>query len=196
MNYKNPAIDAILDEATSWKTEMRELRSIALDLPLVEELKWGWPCYTFQGTNVVLIHAFKHYCALLFIKGALLRDPHGILIQQTKNVQAGRQVRFTGLQEIVNLKAVLHSYIQQAIELEKAGAKVAFKGVEQFAMAEEFQARLSHDPVLKQAFESLTPGRQKAYLLHFSSARQSKTREARIEKCVGLILNGKGLNDV
>ena len=195
MNMKNPKVDAFLDRATTWQEEMRLLRTLVLDPRLVEELKWGVPCYTFQGSNVVLIHAFKEYCALLFIKGALLLDEHGILIQQTKNVQAGRQVRFTGVQEIVKLKPVLQAYISAAIALEQAGLKVAFKTVEDFAVAGEFEQKMNEMPDLKKAFDALTPGRRKAYLLHFSAPKQSRTRNARIEKCLEQIFQGKGLND-
>jgi uncharacterized protein YdeI (YjbR/CyaY-like superfamily) len=196
MTKKNPLVDAFLNRATTWQKEMQKLRTIVLGCELNEELKWGVPCYTFNDSNVVLIHAFKEYCALLFIKGSLLKDEQAILIRQTSNVQAGRQVRFTSVQQVTKMKAILQSYIAQAIELEKDGVKVAFKGVEEFDIAEEFQHKLHADPALKKAFDALTPGRRKAYLLHFSAPKQSKTREARIEKCVPQIVEGKGLNEL
>jgi len=191
----NPKVDAYISKLKQWREETEKLRAIVLACPVTEELKWGVPCYTFDDKNVVLIHGFKEYCAILFVKGALLDDPKGILIQQTENVQSARQVRFTSLQDIVKLQAVLKTYIRAAIEVEKAGLKVARKSTEEFEVAEEFQNKLNKTPALKKAFEALTPGRQRAYLLHFSSAKQSKTRESRIEKCMPLILEGKGLND-
>ncbi|BEU24397.1 DUF1801 domain-containing protein [Paraburkholderia sp. 22B1P] len=191
----NPKVDAYISKLKQWREETEKLRAIVLACPVTEELKWGVPCYTFDDRNVVLIHGFKEYCAILFVKGALLNDPKGILIQQTENVQSARQVRFTSLQDIVKLQAVLKTYIRAAIEVEKAGLKVARKSTEEFEVAEEFQNKLNKTPALKKAFEALTPGRQRAYLLHFSSAKQSKTRESRIEKCMPLILEGKGLND-
>jgi uncharacterized protein YdeI (YjbR/CyaY-like superfamily) len=191
----NPKVDAYISKLKQWREETEKLRAIVLACPVTEELKWGVPCYTFDDKNVVLIHGFKEYCAILFVKGALLNDPKGILIQQTENVQSARQVRFTSLQEIVKLQAVLKTYIRAAIEVEKAGLKVARKSTEEFEVAEEFQNKLNKTPALKKAFEALTPGRQRAYLLHFSSAKQSKTRESRIEKCMPMILEGKGLND-
>ncbi|CAG9260116.1 MULTISPECIES: YdeI/OmpD-associated family protein [Paraburkholderia] len=191
----NPKVDAYISKLKQWREETEKLRAIVLACPVTEELKWGVPCYTFDDRNVVLIHGFKEYCAILFVKGALLDDPKGILIQQTENVQSARQVRFTSLQDIVKLQAVLKTYIRAAIEVEKAGLKVARKSTEEFEVAEEFQNKLNKTPALKKAFEALTPGRQRAYLLHFSSAKQSKTRESRIEKCMPLILEGKGLND-
>ena len=191
----NPKVDAYISKLKQWREETEKLRAIVLACPVTEELKWGVPCYTFDDRNVVLIHGFKEYCAILFVKGALLDDPKGILIQQTENVQSARQVRFTSLQEIVKLQAVLKTYIRAAIEVEKAGLKVVHKSTEEFEVAEEFQNRLDKTPTLKKAFEALTPGRQRAYLLHFSSAKQSKTRESRIEKCLPMILDGKGLND-
>ncbi|ALP64283.1 YdeI/OmpD-associated family protein [Paraburkholderia caribensis] len=191
----NPKVDAYIDKLEKWREETEKLRAILLECPVTEELKWGVPCYTVDDKNVVLIHGFKEYCAILFVKGALLKDPKGILIQQTENVQSARQVRFTSLQEIVKLQAVLKTYIRAAIEVEKAGLKVVHKSTEEFEVAEEFQNRLDKTPTLKKAFEALTPGRQRAYLLHFSSAKQSKTRESRIEKCLPMILDGKGLND-
>ncbi|MHC1550866.1 YdeI/OmpD-associated family protein [Phyllobacterium sp. K27] len=191
----NPKVDAFLSRAKSWKEEFAELRSIALECELTEELKWGVPCYTFQNSNIVLIHGFKAYCAMLFIQGALLKDSKNVLIQQTENVQSARQIRFTGLPEITGMKAILKDYIQEAIEVQKAGLKVDFKTTKEFAVPEEFQAKLNNLPAVKTAFYALTPGRQRAYLLHFSSAKQSKTREARIEKSLPRILEGKGLDD-
>jgi uncharacterized protein YdeI (YjbR/CyaY-like superfamily) len=192
---KNPQVDLFLNEAEKWQAEMKKLRMIILDCPLTEELKWGKPSYTFQESNIVLIHAFKEYCALLFFKGALLKDAHGILIQQTKNTQAARQIRFTNVQEIVKLQPILKAYIQEAIEVEKAGLQVPYKKTSEFKMAEEFKNKLAKTPALKAAFAALTPGRQRAYLLHFSAPKQSKTRESRIEKCLPQILKGRGLND-
>jgi uncharacterized protein YdeI (YjbR/CyaY-like superfamily) len=171
------------------------LRAIVLDCGLTEELKWGVPCYTFQKSNIVLIHVFKEYCAYLFFKGALLNDAKGILVQQTENVQAARQIRFTNVKEIVKLKATLKAYIYEAIEVEKAGLKVELKKTNEFTMPEEFQTKLDRTPALKKAFHALTPGRQRGYLLYFASAKQSKTRESRIEKYVPQILKGKGLDD-
>lgn len=191
----NPKVDAFLSKAKQWREEFEELRTIVLDCRLTEEFKWMHPCYTFQNSNVVLIHGFKEYCALLFIKGALLKDSRGILIQQTENVQAARQVRFTNAREIVKLKPILKAYIKEAIELEKAGLEVTYKKTSEFKMPEEFQRKLHQIPALKTAFEALTPGRQRGYLLYFSAAKQSKTREARIEKCMDPIFDGKGLND-
>jgi uncharacterized protein YdeI (YjbR/CyaY-like superfamily) len=195
MNDMNPRVDAYIKESGKWQEELKKLRTILLDFPLTEELKWGVPCYTFQGSNVVLMHVFKEYCALLFIKGALLHDPRGILIQQTKNVQAGRQARFTNVQEIVGLEPTLKACINEAIEVEKAGLKVDFKKTAEYIIPKEFQNKLDEIPALKDAFEALTPGRQRAYILYFSAPKLSKTREARVEKCVDLILDGMGLND-
>lgn len=195
----NPKVDFYFNKATTWKHEVEALRKIALRCGLNEELKWGVPCYTFlhagKKSNIVLIHDFKQYCALLFFKGALLQDADGILIQQTENVQSARQVRFTNVQEIVKMEPVLKAYIFEAIEVEKAGLKVELKKPEQFRMAEEFQEKLDKNARLKAAFEALTPGRQRAYLLHFSAPKQSKTRSARVEKYIPQILKGKGLND-
>lgn len=191
----NPKVDFYFDEAKKWQKEQEELRQIALDCQLTEELKWGSPCYTFQNTNVVLIHAFKDYCAFLFFKGALLSDTDNLLIRQSENVQAGRQIRFTNLQEILDLKLILKTYIYQAIEVEKAGLKVQLKKTKEFEIAAEFQKKLDEDSKLATAFKALTPGRQRAYLLYFSSAKQSKTRESRVEKCIDQILDGKGLDD-
>ncbi len=195
MNTKNPKVDIFLSKAKQWQKEFAKLRKIVLDCELTEELKWGVPCYTFEKRNIVLIHGFKDYCALLFVKGALLKDAKGILITQTENVQAARQVRFTNVPEIVKLEPVLKAYIREAIEAEKAGLTVDFKKTTEFAMVEEFQSKLAEMPALKTAFEALTPGRQRAYLLYFSAPKQSKTREARVEKCMQQILEGKGLND-
>lgn len=191
----NPEVDAFFRKTKKWREEMEKLRRIVLESGLKEDLKWRHPCYTLDGKNVVLIHGFKEYCALLFFKGALLKDPKGILVQQTKNVQAARQIRFTNAREIVAMKQVLKNYIQQAIEVEKAGLKVKLKKTSEYAVPEEFKQVLDQSPVLKTAFESLTPGRQRAYLFYFSSAKQSKTRVARIEKSVQKILDGKGMID-
>lgn len=191
----NPKVDFYFDKAKNWQEETRLLRKIVLECGLSEELKWGCPCYTFQKTNIVLIHVFKEYCALLFFKGALLHDSKSILIRQTENVQAARQARFTNVREIVKQRTILKAYIYEAIEVEKAGLKVDLKKTAEYAVPEEFQQRLNKQPALKTAFYGLTPGRQRAYLLHFSAPKQSKTRESRIEKSIKHILNGKGLND-
>jgi uncharacterized protein YdeI (YjbR/CyaY-like superfamily) len=191
----NPKVDAYLSKAKKWREELERLRMIILDCQLTEELKWGVPCYSFQESNIVLIHAFKEYCALLFIKGALLHDANGILIQQTKNVQAGRQIRFTNVREIVDMETILKAYIYEAIEVEKVGLKVNLKKTTEFIIPEEFQNKLDEIPALQTAFDALTPGRQRAYILYFSAPKQSKTRESRVEKCMQQILNGKGLND-
>jgi uncharacterized protein YdeI (YjbR/CyaY-like superfamily) len=189
----NPKVDGFLREAKKWREEFERLRMVCLDCGLTEELKWGKPCYTYQESNIVLIHGFKDYCALLFFKGALLKDPKGILVQQTENVQAARQIRFTNIREIVEMEPTLKAYIKEAKE--KAGLEVDYKKTSEFVIPEEFQDRLDESPALKKAFDALTPGRQRGYLLYFSAAKQSKTREARVEKCVQQILNGKGLND-
>jgi len=194
-NAMNPKIDVYLSNAKKWREEMEKLRAILLNCELVEELKWGKPCYTFQGTNVVLIVGFKEYCSLLFTKGALLKDTSHILIQAGENTQSARQIRFTSLREIVEMEAVLKACIHEAIEVEKAGLKVQFKKITEFAVPEEFQNKLDEIPALKAAFEGLTPGRQRAYLLYFSGAKQSKTRTLRVEKCMPQILSGKGLHD-
>jgi uncharacterized protein YdeI (YjbR/CyaY-like superfamily) len=191
----NPKVDWFFDKDTKWKKEYEQMRVLALDCGLNEELKWGCPCYTFNKTNIVLIHGFKDYCAFLFFKGALLNDPSGILIQQTKNVQSARQIRFTNLKEIVKMERTLKAYIYEAIEVEKAGIQVKLKKTNEFDMPEEFQKKLKKTPALKKAFEALTPGRQRGYLLFFSQAKQAKTREERIEKYTKHILAGKGLND-
>ena len=194
-NGMNPKVDWYFNKAKQWKEESEKLRAIILDCGLTEELRWGKPCYTFQKSNVVLIHGFKGYCALLFMKGALLKDPEGILIQQTENVQAARQIRFTNLREIVEMEPILKAYIKEAIEVEKAGLEVNYKKASEFKVPKEFQSKLDESPALKKAFAALTPGRQKGYLLYFSGAKQSKTRESRIEKCIPRILKGKGLDD-
>ncbi len=194
-NKTNPEVDFFFDKAKKWREEYEQLRIIVLDCGLTEELKWGCPCYTFEKANIVLIHGFKEYCALLFMKGALLKDPKTILVQQTENVQGARQIRFTNASEIVKIKTIIKAYIKEAIEVEKAGLKVALKKTSEFNMPEEFQTTLDDLPELKTAFYKLTPGRQRGYLLHFSSPTQSKTRKARIEKCLQQILNGQGLND-
>lgn len=191
----NPKVDAYIDREKSWKPEFEKLRAIALSSGLAEDFKWGHPCYSLDGINVVLIHGFKEYCAYLFFKGALMEDPSGILVQQTENVQAARQIRFTSAEQIGKMDNALKSYIHNAIAAEKSGAKVEMKKTSEFSMPEEFQARLDQDDSLKAAFTSLTPGRQRGYLLHFSSAKQAKTREARIDKCLPQILEGKGLDD-
>ncbi|WPU98899.1 YdeI family protein [Mucilaginibacter sp. cycad4] len=195
MNDMNPRVDFYFNKAEKWQEEIEQLRSVVLDCGLTEELKWGCPCYTFRESNIVLIHVFKEYCALLFFKGALLSDTHQILIQQTENVQAARQVRFTHMDEITEQRNILKAYIYEAVEIEKAGLKVNLKKTEEFTVAREFQHKLDTIPALKTAFEALTPGRQKAYLLHFSQPKQASTREARVEKWMPQILNGKGLND-
>jgi uncharacterized protein YdeI (YjbR/CyaY-like superfamily) len=190
----NPKVDFYFNKA-QWQEELAQLRLIVLDCGLTEELKWGVPCYTFQNSNIVLIHVFKEYCALLFFKGTLLTDPYSILIQQTENVQVARQIRFTNITEIVAQKAILETYIMEAVEIEKAGLQVPLKTTGEFTVSLEFKDKLDHIPALKTAFEALTPGRQRAYLLHFAQPKQAKTREARVEKYMSQILNGKGLND-
>jgi uncharacterized protein YdeI (YjbR/CyaY-like superfamily) len=194
-SVKNPKVDFFFSKEKKWQKEFEELRTIILDCGLTEELKWGQACYIFEKTNIVLMHGFKEYCALLFFKGALLHDAHGILIRQSENVQTARQVRFTNVREIVTLGKILKAYIYEAIEVEKAGLKVELKKTTEFAMPEEFQKKLDKIPALKKAFNALTPGRQRGYLLHFAAPKQSKTREARVEKCIPQILSGKGLND-
>jgi uncharacterized protein YdeI (YjbR/CyaY-like superfamily) len=191
----NPKDDFYFNKAKNWQTATEQLRTIALDCGLTEELKWGCPCYTYQQNNIVLIHDFKEYCAFLFFKGVLLKDPNGILVQQTENVQSARQIRFTNVIDIVEMAATLKSYIYEAIEVEKAGLKVALKKTGDFAIPAEFQHKLDSIPDLKAAFEALTPGRQRGYLFYFSQAKQAKTREARVEKYMPQIMNGKGLDD-
>lgn len=192
---RNPKVDAVLRQASKWQEELETLRTIVLDCGLTEELKWYQPCYTLENRNIVLMHGFKEYCALLFFKGALLKDPKGILIQQTENVQAARQIRFTNVREIVKMKPILKAYIQEAIEVEKAGLKVKLKKTADFKIPEEFKNKLNEIPALKTAFEALTPGRQRGYIFHFSQPKQSKTREARVGKCMPRIFKGKGLDD-
>jgi uncharacterized protein YdeI (YjbR/CyaY-like superfamily) len=194
-NSINPKVDFYFIQNKKWQEELEQLRTIPLDCKLTEELKWGVPCYTFEKSNIVLLHVFKEYCAILFFKGALLKDPKRILVQQTKNVQAARQIRFTNVQEIVKLKTTLKAYIKEAIDVEKSGLKVELKKTSEFNIPEEFQTKLDAQPALQTAFNKLTPGRQRAYLFYFSQAKQSKTRESRVEKYVKQILNGKGLDD-
>lgn len=191
----NPKVDFFFDEAGKWQDEYEKLRTIVLSCGLDEELKWGCPCYIYKGNNIVLIHGFKDYCALLFFKGALMQDSDGILIQQTENVQSARQIRFTNAKQITALETVLKTYIYEAIEVERAGLKVVLKKTEDYIIPEEFQEKLDDTPGLQSAFEALTPGRQRAYIFHFSQAKQSKTRVARVEKYIPKILIGKGLDD-
>ncbi len=191
----NPKVDFYFNKAKQWQEEFEKLRMLILDCGLTEELKWGCPCYTFEKRNIVLIHGFKEYCALLFFKGALLNDANGILIQQTENVQAARQIRFTNVRQIVKLKPILKAYIYEAVEVEKAGLKVKLKKTTEFKLPKEFQNKLAEIPALKTAFRALTPGRQRAYILYFSAPKQPKTRESRVENCTPRILRGKGLND-
>ncbi|KAF6659335.1 YdeI/OmpD-associated family protein [Paenibacillus polymyxa] len=191
----NPKVDVYLGKVNKWKAEMEKLRAIMLDCQLTEELKWGKPCYMFQNSNIAIIQGFKEHCALMFFKGALLKDPNGILIKPGEDTQAGRQIRFTNVEEIVEMETILKAYIIEAVEVEKAGLKVDFKKNTELIFPEEFQAKLDENPALKTAFAALTPGRQRAYIMHFSAPKQSKTRESRIEKCMQDILAGKGLND-
>ena len=195
MNKKNSQVEEFLNKAEQWQEEFKQLRAICLDCDLTEDFKWMHPSYTFQDNNIVLIHGFKEYCALLFHKGTLLKDPEDILIQQTENTQAARQLRFTGVQEIVEQEQVIKDYIREAVEVEKAGLEVEFKKTKEYDVPEEFQQQLDEMPELKEAFEGLTPGRQRGYLLHFSGAKQSKTRQRRVQKCIPKILKGKGLRD-
>lgn len=191
----NPKVDWYFNKTGQWQKEFKKLREIALGCDLIEELKWGHPCYTFEGSNIVLMHGFKEYCALLFFKGALLEDDKRILVQQTENVQAARQIRFTHVREIEKMKKTLKAYIYRAIEVEEVGLKVNFRRSEEFKVPEEFQKRLVKNETLRTAFYALTPGRQRGYLLYFSKAKQTKTRESRVEKCIPQILKGKGLED-
>ena len=191
----NPKVDWFFNKETKWQKEYEKLRTIVLGCDLTEELKWGCPCYVYQKSNIVLIHGFKEYCALLFFKGALLKDKKKILIQQTENVQAARQVRFTNVKEIDKIKTALKAYIYEAVAVEEAGVKVAYKKTSEYKVPEEFEKKLDKNRTLKTAFEKLTPGRQRAYLFYFSQAKQSKTRESRIEKCMPQILEGKGIDD-
>src|SRR5579872_2219550 len=195
MNTMNPKVDWFFNKAKKWQKEIEKLRTIVLDCGLNEELKWGCPCYTFEKHNIVLIHVFKDYCALLFFKGALLNDANGILIQQTKNVQAGRQIRFTSLRQIVEMEAIVKAHVFEAVEVEQAGLKVILKNTSDYKIPEEFQKKLDKNRALKTAFEALTPGRQRGYIYYFSQAKLSKTREARSEKYTQQILDGKGLED-
>ncbi len=190
-----PKVDKFFSKTGKWQKEYKKLRKIALDCGLTEDLKWGCPCYTVNKSNIILIHGFKEYCALLFFKGALLKDAKGILIQQTKNVQAARQIRFTNVNEITKMERTVKTYIYEAVEVEKAGLKVKLKKTSDYKIPEEFQKKLNEMPKLKTAFKSLTPGRQRAYIFYFSQAKQSKTRESRVEKYIRQILDGKGLDD-
>lgn len=191
----NPKVDVFIKKAGRWQKEFQKLRQIILNCQLTEELKWGVPCYTYGKSNIVLMHGFKEYCAILFVKGALLKDTRGVLIQQTENVQAARQIRFTNVREIVKMEPILKAYIKEAIQVERAGLKIPFKKTSEFGVPEEFQERLDDSPALQTAFESLTPGRQRQYLFYFAAPKQSKTRAARVEKSIPSILKGKGLND-
>lgn len=191
----NPKVDWYFSTNKAWQEEITAMRAIALDCGLAEELKWGCPCYTYKKSNIVLIHVFKEYCAYLFFKGVLLKDPKGILIRQTENVQVARQVRFTGLKEIMKMERTLKAYIHEAVEVEKAGLKAPLKKTREFSIPEEFQNKLDAMPALQTAFKALTPGRQRGYLLYFSQAKQASTREARVEKYIPQILRGKGLDD-
>lgn len=195
MTATNPKVDWFFNEDSQWQPAYRKLREVMLECGLTEELKWGVPCYTLNGQNVVLIHGFKEYCALLFHKGVLMKDFNAILVQQTANVQSARQIRFTSAAQVDQMKHVLKAYVEDAIDVEKSGQEVAFKKTEEFPMPLEFQIQLDELPELKSAFAALTPGRQRGYLLHFSSAKQAKTREARVEKCIPKIMEGKGLDD-
>lgn len=194
MNARNPKVDAVLRQATQWQEEFETLRTIILDFPFTEVLKWYQPCYALENKNIVLIHGFKEYCALMFFKGALLKDPKHILATPGQH-QAARQIRFTSVREVVKLKPTIKAYIQEAIDVEKAGLKVKLKKTSDFKIPEEFQSKLDKTPALKKAFAALTPGRQRGYIFHFSQPKLSKTREARVEKCMPLILKGKGLTD-
>ncbi|MDX2191197.1 MAG: YdeI/OmpD-associated family protein [Bacteroidota bacterium] len=191
----NPKVDWFFDKDTKWKDAYAELRTLVLNSGLTEELKWGCPCYTHNGNNIVLIHGFKEYCALLFMQGALLTDPGKILVQQTENVQSARQIRFKNTEEIINNNSIISAYIKEAIDMDKAGVKVELKKTTEYKMPVEFQKALDAMPDLNKAFHALTPGRQRGYLLYFSSAKQAKTRETRIENAIEPILNGKGLED-
>ena len=195
MPQTNPKAEAFVRRSEKWQDELAQLRAIILECGLDEALKWGVPCYTFEGNNIVLIHEFKEYCAMLFFKGALLSDPDGLLVQQTANVQATRQLRFTNVQQVREQQAAIKGYVREAIAAEQAGLKVPMKETAEFRVPKEFQDKLDEIPELKAAFEALTPGRQRGYLLHFAAPKQSKTREARVEKCMQQIFDGKGLND-
>jgi uncharacterized protein YdeI (YjbR/CyaY-like superfamily) len=195
MSNLNPKVDFYFNRPDKWQDAFKKLRMIVLDCGLTEELKWGHPCYSLHKSNIVLMHGFKEYCALLFMKGTLLKDTNGILIQQTENVQAARQIRFTNVQEIIEMEPILKAYILEAIEVEKSGLQVTYKKAEEFPIADEFQNKLEENPDLSTAFYALTPGRQRAYLLYFSAPKLSQTREARVEKYIPQILAGKGLSD-
>jgi uncharacterized protein YdeI (YjbR/CyaY-like superfamily) len=195
MNKMNPKVDIYISKAKKWREEIKRLRRILLDCQLTEELKWGKPCYTFQESNIAVILPLKEYCTLLLCKGALLNDANGILIKAGENTQAARQIRFTDIRETVKMESILKAYIHEAIEAEKAGLKVIYKKNTDLIFPEEFQSKLDKNPALKTAFHALTPGRQRAYHIYFSAPKQSKTRESRVEKCMGKIFNGKGLND-
>lgn len=194
-NKMNPKVDAFVGRATMWLEETEKLREILLDCGLTEELKWGKPCYTSQGRNIVIIQGFKAYLALLFFKGYMLQDPHGILVKTGENTKVGRQIRFNDTQEIVELEPILRAYIAEAIEVEQSGVKEDIIKETHLDIPEEFQNKLDENPALKAAFEALTPGRQRAYVYYFSAPMQSKTRESRVDKCTQQILDGKGLND-
>jgi uncharacterized protein YdeI (YjbR/CyaY-like superfamily) len=194
-NKTNPQVDFYFNKPGRWQEEIKLLRTIIHECGLEENLKWGVPCYSLEKSNIVLVHVFKEYCAILFFKGVLLKDTDGILVQQTKNVQSARQVRFTSIHEIAEMKPIIKAYISEAIEVEKEGLKVKFKKTTEYPVPEEFRIRLDKSPALKKAFFQLTPGRQRGYLLYFSQAKQYKTRESRIEKYMEQILNGKGLDD-
>lgn len=191
----NPKVSAYVSKPGKWQEAYSRLREIVLDCGLEEEFKWGCPCYSDGGHNIVLIHGFKEYCALLFFKGALMKDAKGILIQQTENVQAGRQIRFTSAAEIAKLEKTLKSYIKDAIAVEKSGQKIEYKDTKEYSVPEELQVKFDELPALREAFYALTPGRQRGYLLHFASPKLSRTRESRVEKCMDQILEGRGLND-
>jgi uncharacterized protein YdeI (YjbR/CyaY-like superfamily) len=191
----NPKVDLFLSEAREWQEETKEMRRIILACGLTEELKWGKPCYAFQNTNIVILQGFKNYCALMFCKGALLKDPNGILIKPGENTQAARQIRYSNVREIVEMEPILKAYIYEAIEVEKAGLKVNYKKISEFTIPNEVQNKMDENAAFKKAFYALTPGRQRAYILYFSAPKQSKTRESRVEKCMPQILNGMGLND-
>jgi uncharacterized protein YdeI (YjbR/CyaY-like superfamily) len=194
-NKTNLKVDEFLSKSKKWNGEFEKLRNIALDCDLTEKLKWNLPCYTFQNSNIVIIQGFKEYCALMFFKGALLKDSNGILIKPGENSQAQSQIRFTTVQEIIEMEPIIKDYINEAIEVEKSGLEVAFKKTDEYSIPVEFKIKLDENPDLHTAFKSLTPGRQRAYLLYFSGAKQSKTRESRVEKYIQQILDGKGLND-
>lgn len=191
----NPSVDGYIRKNKEWRAEFEALRAILLDFPLKEEIKWMHPCYTLDGGNIVLMQEFKEYCALMFPKGALLKDPDGVLVAMTENTQAARQIRFTSAEQISEIETIIRATVQEAIEVEEAGLQVVFKDTSEFEFPDEFQSRLEENPELQAAFEALTPGRQRGYLLHFSGAKQSKTRTSRVEKCIPRILEGKGLND-